>query len=213
MGNTIISLFDYSGNWSRPYREAGFNIIQIDIKLGIDIFTWDYSNIKECYGILAAVPCTDYALSGAKWFAQKDKGGRTMESNKLVIKVKEIIDYFKPSFYAIENPMSRIHKLNPWMGQPRLKFNPYDYAMYDPNPEDSAYQKETWLWGQFNIPAKRPLENPGFLKGIVNKGGCLHNKYGGKSERTKTMRSITPLGFAYAFYEVNCEERREQQNV
>jgi hypothetical protein len=28
-------------------------------------------------------------------------------------------------------------------------------------------------------------------------------KLGGKSEKTKELRSITPLGFAYAFYEAN----------
>jgi hypothetical protein len=28
--------------------------------------------------------------------------------------------------------------------------------------------------------------------------------YGGKSERTKTARSTTPMGFARAFFEVNC---------
>jgi len=26
---------------------------------------------------------------------------------------------------------------------------------------------------------------------------------GGKSERTKELRSVTPLGFSYAFYEAN----------
>jgi hypothetical protein len=28
-------------------------------------------------------------------------------------------------------------------------------------------------------------------------------KLGGKSEKTKELRSMTPMGFAYAFYEVN----------
>ena len=30
---TILSLFDYSGNWSLPYEEAGHNVIRIDKKL------------------------------------------------------------------------------------------------------------------------------------------------------------------------------------
>jgi hypothetical protein len=30
-----------------------------------------------------------------------------------------------------------------------------------------------------------------------------HVNLGGKSERTKELRSITPLGFAYAFYKFN----------
>ena len=31
---TILSLFDYTGNWSEPYRQAGYNVIQQDLKHG-----------------------------------------------------------------------------------------------------------------------------------------------------------------------------------
>lgn len=27
----IISLFDYTGNWSKPYKENGFEVVQVDI--------------------------------------------------------------------------------------------------------------------------------------------------------------------------------------
>ena len=183
---TVLSLFDFSGNWSRPYREAGYNVIQIDLKLGRDILTWDYKIETSVDIILAAIPCTDYSLSGRKWFKEKDMDGRTAASQQLVAKVKEILDYFNPKIWCVENPMSRIHKLNPWMGDVRFKFNPYDFG--DP------YQKMTWLWGKFNFPEKKPVEN---------KSNWMYMKLGGKSERTKVLRSTTPLGFAYAFFEAN----------
>ena len=193
----IISLFDYSGGWSRPYRENGFAIIQVDIKHGLDILTWDYKSIpkNEVYGILAAVPCTDFSLSGAAWFKMKDGDGRTAKSIELVKKTLEIINYFSPKFWVVENPMSRIHKLNPELGSIKCKFHPYEFAQYDPKPIDSQYQKTTWLWGCFNLPIKKPLPN------IC--GEKLYYSLGGKSERTKELRSITPLGFAYAFYAAN----------
>lgn len=205
----LISLFDYTGNASRPYKDAGWKVIQVDKQHGIDVMEWDYVRWyqeQEYYstypevGIIAMVPCTDYALSGAKHFAAKDADGRTEESQKLVAKTKEIIDFFDNMrvlrFWQIENPMSRIHKLNTWMGVPRLKFNPCDYAGYDPVPENSQYNKRTWLWGNFNLPMQKPLpalskDYPGF------------KKFGGKSLKTKNARSVTPLGFAYAFYEAN----------
>ena len=153
-------------------------------------------------GLLFAVPCTDYALSGAKWFKEKDKDGRTAESQKLVAKTKEIIDCFEKyghlKFWALENPMSRIHKLNPWLGNPLLKFNPCDYAGYDIDIESNRYNKQTWLWGKFNIPEKKRFEP-------LQKEFPGHLKLGGKSERTKELRSITPMGFANAFYQANCE--------
>lgn len=209
MNKVLISIFDLTGNASRPYREAGWEVIQIDIQHGVDILQWDYKKWyteswhyrhKHDIGIIAMVPCTDYALSGAKHFKKKDLNGDTTKSQELVAKTKEIIDYFTNErvllFWQIENPMSRIHKLNPWMGEVKLQFNPCDYAGYDPTPDNSRYNKRTWLWGKFNMPEKKYMEpiakeNPGW------------RQYGGKSIKTKNARSITPLGFAYAFYEAN----------
>jgi hypothetical protein len=193
---TILSLFDYSGNWSKPWKENGYNVIQIDIQLGIDILNWDYKHIKNVYGILAAVPCHDFALCGAMHFKQKDLDGRTEYSNKLVDKTKEIIDYFKPNFWVIENPMSRIHKLNTWLGKIKFKFHPCEFAGYDPIPQNSQYNKTTWLWGKFNNPVKKPLPS-------LKSGEKWKNQFSKKNRRNK--RSITPLGFAYAFYYANNE--------
>lgn len=109
------------------------------------------------------IPCTDYALSGAKHFKYKDADGRTAQSQKLVSKTKEIIDYcssgsYKLKFWQIENPGSRIHSLNPWMGKPILKFNPCDFAGYAPDPEMDRYNKKTWLWGDFVLPEQKRIE-------------------------------------------------------
>jgi len=202
MNKCLISLFDYSGNASKPYKENGWNVIQIDIQHGINILDWDYEKIdlNQIFGIMAAIPCTDYALSGAKHFLTKDIRGNTQKSQVLVQKVKDILEYFNKNaelkFWYIENPMSRIHTLNTWMGKPRLKFHPYQYALFDPVPNNSRYCKQTWLWGKFLKPYKfglPPLEKdyPGY------------KNLGGKSIRTKNLRSITPLGFSYAFYDRN----------
>lgn len=207
MNKTLISLFDYTGNWSRPYRENGWNVVQVDIQHGDDVRHFNiYPYLKnngclvQDFGLLIAQPCTDYALSGAAHFKAKDLDGRTAESQKLVAASKRLIDFLGNNkllrFWALENPMSRIHKLNPWLESPKLKFNPCDYAGYDPDPEASRYNKYTWLWGKFNIPEKKRLEP-------LQKEFHGHLKYGGKSLKTKNARSITPLGFAYAFYSAN----------
>jgi hypothetical protein len=208
--NLLISLFDYSGNASEPYRKNGWKVIQIDKKLGIDIMQWDYikalresteiSDILPTVGIIAMVPCTAYALCGNKHKKTPERIKEFEISQKLVAKTKEIIDFFDRigilKFYQIENPMSDIHTHNKWLGKIRQKINPCDFAGYDPIPDNSRYNKQTWLWGKFNLMEKKRLEpiekdNPGW------------KNLGGKSERTKELRSITPKGFAYAFYEFN----------
>lgn len=198
--NTIISLFDYTGNWSKPYKDNGYNVIQIDIQHGIDILTWNYKTIpkESVKGILAAVPCTDFALSGARHFRRKDQDGTTQKSIKLVEKTMEIIWYFNPDFWVIENPMSRIHRCCPQIGNVKFKFNPCDFAGYlEPGEQNKErYNKATWLWGKFREPIKSRIEP-------IEKE-CPYWKYmGGKSISIKNKRSATPNGFAKAFYIAN----------
>jgi len=76
----LLSLYDHSGNQSSPYRKNGWFVKQVDIKLGIDILTWDYKGFLsdmdlvakmhgetiEKIGVICPTPCTDYAVCGAK---------------------------------------------------------------------------------------------------------------------------------------------------
>lgn len=190
----ILSLFDYTGNWPLPYKQNGFEVIQVEIKLGTDIMTWDYTQIEKgsVYGILAAPPCTHYSVSGAQYWPEKDKDGRTEESNKLVRKTLEIIKYFDPYFWVLENPVGRIDACVPELKKYYLmSFNPCDYG--------NAYTKKTKLWGEFNPWL---VQNPVKPERVSSQGSWLM-KLGGKSEKTKTLRSKTPMGFAWAFYNAN----------
>ena len=75
---TVLSLFDFSGSWSAPYEQAGYTVIRVDIKAGIDLLTWNYKQIErgQVVGILAAPPCTHFTVSGAQYWKAKDKIGR-----------------------------------------------------------------------------------------------------------------------------------------
>ena len=158
--NTLLSLFDYSGNWSEPYALAGWNVILWDEKHTPDYFAMhgdiseactDYlydhvfDNFGTVDGILAAPPCTHFSSSGAQYWKIKDEDGRTQKHIDYVYQVIRIIDVCKPYFYAIENPVGRLLKLIPEIGKPWY-FQPYWYG--DP------WSKKTGLWGKFNKPEK-----------------------------------------------------------
>jgi len=190
----IVSLFDYCGTWSEPYRRAGYRVLQVDKKLGFDILKWNYKAIKPGLigGILAAPPCDDFAGSGAQYWPQKDKDGRTAASVRLVKEILVIVRYFKPQFWAIENPVGRLNTLIP-----ALKgFGPW---YWQPWMFGDAWTKKTGLWGIFNRPK---LEN-GVLPVRFSTQGSWIQRLGGKSEKTKELRSITPPGFAWAFFKAN----------
>ena len=214
-GRTILSLFDYSGNWSRPYAEAGANVVQVDLKLGVDVMelsaTWLMENVMDSYGtvdgILAAPPCTDFAVSGAQYWPAKDKDGRTAKSLELVRQVLRCVEFCKPDWWAMENPVGRLNTLLPELAEyGPWYFQPCDYG--DP------YTKKTGLWGRFVPPL--PLwsgDNSVKPQRVCSQGSWVQ-KLGGKSERTKELRSMTPQGFAYAFAAANCwPEARTHNSV
>ncbi len=107
----------------------------------------------------------------------------------------------------IENPVSVLSSL--WR-KPDHYFNPFEYGGYLPEddqhplwpdhiaPRDS-YTKLTSLWvgGTFVMPEKRQVEplSPGASQ--------QYSKLGGKSQKTKNIRSATPRGFAKAVFEAN----------
>lgn len=201
---TILSLFDYTGNWARPYFDAGYNVICIDIKHGHDIndfcveYLIDELGIDEVHGILAGVPCTDFACSGARWFSDKDKDGRTRQSIELVMQTLRTIEFYHPVFWTIENPVGRMPRLIEALNVKPFYFNPCDYGKGHPGED---YTKKTGLWGVFTPPTK---ENIGEDRSVFPaQGSKMHKLYGGKSEKTKAARSITPNGFAKAFYQCN----------
>jgi hypothetical protein len=185
MKRRILSLCDFSGNWSKPYVDAGFEVIRIDLKHGQDVRWMEYPG--KVFGVLAAPPCTAFAGSGAQYWPIKDTDGRTLEGISIVDACMRIITISQPEFWALENPVGRLRR---WLGPPTMLFDPCDFG--DP------YTKKTLLWGRFNIPPKKPV----IPEKVCSQGSWIQ-RLGGSSERTKELRSITPMGFSKAFFEVN----------
>ena len=197
MSKVILSLFDYTGNWPRPYAKKGYKVFLVDVKHGGDVR--DFASIVEAcptvHGILAAPPCTHFAVSGARHWAEKDRDGRTEENIELVLATLDLIRHYEKcglAWWALENPVGRINKLIPSLGKPLLSFDPCDYG--DP------WTKKTLLWGRFNTNLKKSPVEP--VKTATGHS-LISGAYGGKSERTKEARSATPMGFARAFCEAN----------
>lgn len=177
----ILDLCGGSGAWSRPYVDAGYDVRVItlpecDVRL--------YESPGDVHGILAAPPCTHLARSGARWWRGKGESA-LLESMSIVDACLRIILVSNPVWWALENPVGRISK---YLGEPHLKFDPYHYG--DP------WTKRTWVWGRFNIPARAPVEP---VQGDRTSSIGPTKSYFDRSAR----RSITPSGFARAFFESN----------
>lgn len=178
----ILSLCDFSGSWSQPYVDAGYDVIRVDLKTTGDVRLFEYPG--PVHGILAAPPCTHFAVSGNQWWPKKTDAD-LIDALSVVDACLRLVVVCKPAWWVLENPVGR---LNRWLGKPRMYFQPWEYG--DP------YTKKTALWGDFNTALPRNEVEP------VD-GSKMWAKYGGRSERTKTARSVTPSGFARAFMEAN----------
>ena len=191
---TILSLCDYSGIWSDPYREAGYNVIQIDLKHGDDCRLLTLDDIGSVYGLLSAPVCTAFSSAGARHWKKKEEEGneQLIEGLSIVDATLRFVYLKKPKFWVLENPVGR---LRDYIGHHKMTFQPCEFGGWCDDPTEDAYTKRTCLWGDFKEPEKKPVDPVD--------GSKMHRLYGGKSERTKEMRSMTPRGFARAFFTAN----------
>jgi len=166
-----------------------------------------FKNDNVVFGMAFPV-CTDLAVSGAAHFkrkAERDPEFQIKASNHAKW-CGELFDKLGVPYF-IENPVSRLATL--WR-KPDYSFQPYEYGGYIPEaqaahpkwpayiaPRD-AYPKKTCLWtgNGFNMPEKQPVP-------VEDGYSRQHKKLGGKSMRTKNIRSATPRGFARAVFEAN----------
>jgi hypothetical protein len=186
----IVSLFDHSGAWSQPYADAGYRVVRVDLQAGWDVFDiWPAAFEREhgpAHGVLAALPCTHFSGSGARWWAEKDADGRTAEAVRLAEHTLYLIEAMEPKWWVLENPVGRLERLVPSVGPKRMTFQPWHYG--DP------YTKRTCLWGEFNTDLPRSDVEP-------TEGSRMWRMP--ETKARQRLRSITPTGFAKAFFAAN----------
>lgn len=219
--NIILDLCGGTGSWSKPYKQNGYDVIVVDLLTGMDIRDFDARQYKgKVQGVLMAPPCTEFSSSGARWW--KDKDPALLEEAIAIVKAcLAIKNKVKPDWWALENPRGRIAKCVPELQNvQRWSFQPHHFG--------DKWVKETFIWGEHNIPEKKPIKWPPnnekgmdlwklgpFVLGpkpsrkqIENlvEWGLLDDDWEerfGPNPSRALLRSITPPKFAKAFYEAN----------
>lgn len=231
-----IFLYDITGYMAQPWLNAGYECWTFDgqhspgitregnlVKVG----TWFYPDKVETQAAEIATmvgpevvfvfgfpECTHLTVAGARHFAAKASVNPEFQ-NEAVNLAKLIPAVAKAAgckTWALENPVGVMSSI--WR-KPDFIFNPCDYGGYLPEddthpaypdvyPGRDAYNKGTCIWrGEgFQEPVRRPVQplhkaNPGWAK-------C-----GGKSVRTKNIRSATPRGFSQAVFEANAPHLKD----
>ena len=131
----ILDLCGGTGSWSRPYREAGYDVRVITLP-EYDVRT--YEPPDNVYGILAAPPCTEFSVLNCIAEPRERDEDAGMEIVNACLK---IIEKCNPKFWAMENPRGYLRK---YLGKPTYSFQPWYFG--------DAWTKATDIWGRFAPP-------------------------------------------------------------
>lgn len=185
---TILHLCADIGSDSKPYRDAGYNVICVGSDIGVE----NYTPPQDVYGIIANPPCTHFSIARTNAKTPRD----LREGMRLVKECLRIIwecQYREQGnkrtmplkFWSLENPGSGL--LSWFLGLPAFTYQQHEYGGH--------ITKRTALWGNFNLPKRPLLFNP------LPTGSTIGHKEG--SRHDMHTRSLCPIGFAEAFYEAN----------
>ncbi|MDR0586778.1 MAG: hypothetical protein LBG26_06020 [Treponema sp.] len=192
----ILDLCGGTGSWSKPYREAGYDVRLITLP---EHDVLNYIPPKNVYGILATPPCTEFSLA-------KNARPRNFEDAMKVVKaclhiiwqcrLQGILE-----FWALENPVGFLRQ---FLGRPHYTFEQWQFG--------ESKIKRTDVWGYFNEPVPDVKKRPPDLIYISpkkrynardwSKINCPPEYAHLKLDRA-ALRAITPPGFARKFFRVN----------
>lgn len=195
----VLSLCDVTTNMVQPWLEAGYECWCVDLQhpsgitkngnlvlVGGDILEW-LPPRRDYRIVFGWPPCTNVAVSGARWFRDKGLAGLASAIG-LVERCRDICEW-SGAPYMIENPVGT---LSTYWRKPDHSFDPCDYGGWEPGDN---YTKKTCLWtgGGFVMPEKRPIP--------PTDGSRMHRLPPSKDRAN--LRSATPMGFARAVFEAN----------
>ena len=144
----LLELFSGTGSVGKIAKEKGWEVTSLDLSnadINIDILEWNYKEYKKGYFdiIWASPPCATFS----KLLDSHIGRGKSVESIlynieniglPLLKKTREIIDYFNPTYYYIENPQTG--KMKNYIKD--LPYFDIDYCKY----ADWGYRKRTRIW-------------------------------------------------------------------
>lgn len=212
---TVISLCDLTGNMVQPWLEAGYSAFLVDPQHGttriegkVTKFAGTIEDAMTELGellrsgdvamVFGFPPCTDMAVSGARWFESKRAKDAMFQAKAVMVAEQcRTIGRLSGAPYMVENPVSVLASA---FGKPQHTFHPADYTAYEPGDN---YTKKTCLWtgGGFIMPAPAKDASLGAPDNRIH--------FASPGPERANFRSATPMGFARAVFAANHEPALE----
>ena len=196
-----LDLFSGTHSVGDRLKQLGYRVVSLDVNPNTNpticknLLEWDYWLDFPKRGqfeiIAASVPCTEY--SRANTTGTRD----LIWSDRLVACVKQIVSYYNPTYWWIENPRTGLLSDRAVLeGKPYLDL---DYCQFS----DWGYQKPTRFWGCKRITNLKPIlcTGPACPNTFIGPDGRHKHFYvlGGNSQKfsSKEKGRIPPLVVDY----------------
>jgi len=200
----LLELFAGTGSVRKAVGSQFDEIISLDIDpahnptIVCDILEWNYKIYPSGYFdvIWASPPCTEFSCLN---FTHPEKIPNLNLADSIVKKTIEIIDYFNPSRFFIENPQSGSLKERDYMYS--IPYADFDYCQFC----NWGYRKRTRIWTCTNAKSKL-CPGANHCENMINKrhkfalGNNTYNEFWVRgTERIHQRYAIPPALVQYLF--------------
>ena len=195
----LLELFSGTHSIGKVAKERNIEVVSLDRDLPADIeediMTWNYKIYPQGhFDIITASPvCLWWSICRQCWIGRKIKAHGDKILTKEIIqedidkygkpmvdKVREIINYFKPKYYWIENPQTS--RMKTYITD--LPYYDVDYCKYS----DWGYKKRTRFWSNIkgfnNKLCKKDCNNIIEINNTKgHKGSCGNGRFNKKLKK------------------------------
>jgi hypothetical protein len=178
-----LELFSGTHSVGKVLESQGHSVISLDLKdatINTNILDWDYTEFPKDHFdyIHASPPCDTFSLCRKSWIGRELKAHKGQVFTKELLikdqeeigvpilnKTLEIIKYFNPKYFTIENPQTG--DMKNYITD--ISFTDVDYCMYG-----LPYKKRTRIWNNFGFKGKFCNKECGYVVNGRHTSNCGH---------------------------------------
>jgi hypothetical protein len=168
----LLDLFSGTGSITRAFRHHEVTSLDIDARCApticANLLDWQYKTLPRGHFdvIWASCPCEQYSVARSNARTPRD----LMLSDSLVLRTQDVLDWFQPRCYFVENPSgSQLWSRFKWPRLVRTSYCAYGFP----------YRKHTTIATNTDISLRPPCGGAGVCAQMVGSQHLQHAQKGG----------------------------------